>query len=121
MCMNRKLASIMANKVREMIGLLEEANDYKGKYLKVKVKIDIRKPLRRVLKLCLDGSIDMGKPMLVYMGLKATNLGEDMGKGKQALLGFGICSSTNLGSSTLEVVEVPIYTDNMVDTPPPPL
>ncbi|TXG54366.1 hypothetical protein EZV62_019622 [Acer yangbiense] len=56
MCMNRRIAKWMVEQIGEVIEIPIELRDCWGKFLRVKVRIDISKPLKRWLRLSLDRS-----------------------------------------------------------------
>ncbi|TXG53848.1 hypothetical protein EZV62_019104 [Acer yangbiense] len=55
-CMNRITAKWMAEQIGRVIDIPTESKDCWGKFMKVKVQIDISKPLKRWLRLKLDKS-----------------------------------------------------------------
>ncbi|TXG53122.1 hypothetical protein EZV62_022291 [Acer yangbiense] len=71
MCMNRRTARWLAEQIREVVEIFSESRECWGKYMRVKVKLDIYKPLKRWLRLKL------GKYEKVTMvGLKYERLSE---------------------------------------------
>ncbi|TXG48912.1 hypothetical protein EZV62_024787 [Acer yangbiense] len=70
-CMNRRTAKWMAEQIRWVIDLPFETKECWGKFLKVKVQIDISKPLKRWLRLKLDKYDN-----IVMVGLKYERLPE---------------------------------------------
>ncbi|TXG53061.1 hypothetical protein EZV62_022230 [Acer yangbiense] len=65
-CMNRRTAKWMAEQIGCVIDLPTETKDCWGKFLKVKVKIDISKPLKRWLRSKLDKSDNIMMVSLKY-------------------------------------------------------
>ncbi|TXG56336.1 hypothetical protein EZV62_017649 [Acer yangbiense] len=68
-CMNRRMARWLAEQIGEVIDIPTESRDCWGKFLKVKVSIDISRPLKRWLRLKLDKSGN-----IVMIGLKYERL-----------------------------------------------
>ncbi|TXG59698.1 hypothetical protein EZV62_014271 [Acer yangbiense] len=54
MCMNRRMAKWMAEQIGEVIEIPSESKECWGRYMRVKVQIDILRPLKRWLRLKLD-------------------------------------------------------------------
>ncbi|TXG54301.1 hypothetical protein EZV62_019557 [Acer yangbiense] len=71
MCMNRRTAKWLAEQIGEVIEIPTDSRDCWGKFLRVKVRIDISKPLKRWLRLGLDRSGN-----IVVVGLKYERLPE---------------------------------------------
>ncbi|TXG71426.1 hypothetical protein EZV62_000005 [Acer yangbiense] len=65
-CMNKRTAKWMAEQIGRVIEIPFESKDCWGKFLKVKVQIDITKPLKRWLHLKLDKSNDIVMVSLKY-------------------------------------------------------
>ncbi|TXG58157.1 hypothetical protein EZV62_015986 [Acer yangbiense] len=65
-CMNRRTTKWMAEQIGKMIDIPIESKDCWGKFMKVKVQIDISKPLKRWLRLKLDKSNDIVMVSLKY-------------------------------------------------------
>ncbi|KAK3225143.1 hypothetical protein Dsin_005005 [Dipteronia sinensis] len=55
MCMNRGIAKILAEQIGTVIEIPAESRECWGKFLRVRVRIDITKPLKRCLKVRLEG------------------------------------------------------------------
>ncbi|TXG51202.1 hypothetical protein EZV62_023726 [Acer yangbiense] len=70
-CMNRRLAKWMAEQIGRVVDIPTESRDCWGKFLKVKVQIDITKPLKRWLRLRMEQS-----PAIVMVSLKYERLPE---------------------------------------------
>lgn len=51
MCMNRRVAKAIAEQIGTSIEIPAESKECRGKYLRVKVQIDISKPLKRFIRL----------------------------------------------------------------------
>ncbi|TXG53056.1 hypothetical protein EZV62_022225 [Acer yangbiense] len=64
MCMNRSMARWLANQLEEVLELPSDSKECWGKFLRVKVRIDISRPLERWLRLRLDNS---GKVVVVVL------------------------------------------------------
>ncbi|TXG53141.1 hypothetical protein EZV62_022310 [Acer yangbiense] len=71
MCMNRRMAKWMAEQIWEVIDILSESKECWGRYIRVKVRINILKPLKRWLRLKLDKTDN-----IVVVGLKYERLPE---------------------------------------------
>ncbi|TXG60547.1 hypothetical protein EZV62_015120 [Acer yangbiense] len=71
MCMNRRMAKWLAEQIGEVIEIPSESRDCWGKFFRVKVRIDISRPLKRWLRLSLDQSGN-----IVVVGLKYERLPE---------------------------------------------
>ncbi|TXG48232.1 hypothetical protein EZV62_027526 [Acer yangbiense] len=71
MCMNRRMAKWMAEQIGEVIDIPYESKECWGRYMRVKVQIDILKPLKRWLRLKLDKT-----DKIVVVGLKYERLSE---------------------------------------------
>ncbi|TXG61024.1 hypothetical protein EZV62_012387 [Acer yangbiense] len=71
MCMNRKTTRWLAEQIGEVIEIPSKAKECWGKFMRVKVQIDISKPLKRWLRLKLDKSNN-----IVRVGLKYERLPE---------------------------------------------
>ncbi|TXG69315.1 hypothetical protein EZV62_004250 [Acer yangbiense] len=71
MCMNRRMAKWLAEQIGEVIEIPTESRECWGKFLRVKVQIDITRPLKRWLRLSLDNSGN-----IVVVGLKYERLPE---------------------------------------------
>ncbi|TXG69259.1 hypothetical protein EZV62_004194 [Acer yangbiense] len=71
MCMNRRSAKWLAEQIGEVIEIPSESRDCWGKFLRVKVRIDISRPLKRWLRLSLDKSGNV-----VVVGLKYERMPE---------------------------------------------
>ncbi|TXG69371.1 hypothetical protein EZV62_004306 [Acer yangbiense] len=71
MCMNRRTVKWLAEQIGKVIEIPTESRDCWGKYLRVKVLIDISRPLKRWLRLKLDKSDN-----IVVVGLKYERLPE---------------------------------------------
>ncbi|TXG61726.1 hypothetical protein EZV62_013089 [Acer yangbiense] len=69
MCMNRRSAKWLAEQIGVAVELLSDSRECWGKYLRVKVQIDISKPLKRWLRLKLGKTED-----IVVVGLKYERL-----------------------------------------------
>ena len=66
LCMNRRSAKWMAEQIGRVIEILPESKDCRGKFMKVKVQVDISKPLRQWLRLKLDNSSNIEMVRLKY-------------------------------------------------------
>ncbi|KAK2651223.1 hypothetical protein Ddye_018712 [Dipteronia dyeriana] len=71
MCMNRKTVRWLSDQIGKVVDIPAESKECWGKFMKVKVHIDISKPLKRWLRLKLDKSDKM-----VVVGLKYEKLPE---------------------------------------------
>ncbi|TXG63929.1 hypothetical protein EZV62_010923 [Acer yangbiense] len=71
MCMNRRMAKWMAEQIGEVIDIPSESKECWGRFLRVKVQIDIHRPLKRWLRLKLDKTDN-----IVVVGLKYERLPE---------------------------------------------
>ncbi|TXG48811.1 hypothetical protein EZV62_024686 [Acer yangbiense] len=71
MCMNRRMAKWLAEQIGEVIDIPSESRDCWGKFLRVKVLIDISRPLKRWLQLKLDQSEN-----IIMVNLKYERLSE---------------------------------------------
>ncbi|TXG56744.1 hypothetical protein EZV62_018057 [Acer yangbiense] len=71
MCMNRRMAKWLAEQIGRVIEIPIESRECWGKFLRVKVSIDISKPLKRWLRLKLDKTEN-----IVVVGLKYERLSE---------------------------------------------
>lgn len=56
MCMNKQAARLIGGKLRPILELQPEPKDCWGSFLKVKVRIDVSKPLQRLLRINIDNS-----------------------------------------------------------------
>ncbi|KAK3199877.1 hypothetical protein Dsin_023292 [Dipteronia sinensis] len=56
MCTNKRTAKWLAEQVEGVLDILADSKECWGKFMKVKVQIDITKPLKRWLRLKLDKS-----------------------------------------------------------------
>ncbi|TXG57156.1 hypothetical protein EZV62_018469 [Acer yangbiense] len=65
-CMNRRLAKWMAEQIGRVIDIPTESKDCWGKFLKVKVQIDITKPLKQWLWLRMEQSSEIVMVSLKY-------------------------------------------------------
>ncbi|KAL5793652.1 hypothetical protein ACOSP7_002246 [Xanthoceras sorbifolium] len=54
MCMNRGMAKLIAEQIGEVVEILGESKECRGRFLKVKVQIDISRSLKRVVRLDVD-------------------------------------------------------------------
>ncbi|KAK0608552.1 hypothetical protein LWI29_032271 [Acer saccharum] len=64
MCMNRRMARWLANQLGEVLELPSDSKECWGKFLRVKVRIDLSRPLERWLRLRLDNA---GKVVVVVL------------------------------------------------------
>ncbi|TXG70163.1 hypothetical protein EZV62_005098 [Acer yangbiense] len=69
MCMNRRTAKWLAEQIRGVIEIPADSKECWGKFMRVKVELDISKPLKRWLRLKLDKSNN-----IVVVGLKYERL-----------------------------------------------
>ncbi|TXG51391.1 hypothetical protein EZV62_023915 [Acer yangbiense] len=69
LCMNRRTARWLAEQLGEVVEILLESRDCWGKFMRVKVSIDITKPLKRWLKLKSGTSEE-----IIMVGLKYERL-----------------------------------------------
>ncbi|TXG51369.1 hypothetical protein EZV62_023893 [Acer yangbiense] len=66
MCMNRRTAKWMAEQIGEAVELPSESRECWGKFMRVKVRIDISKPLKRWLRLKLGKTEEVTMVSLKY-------------------------------------------------------
>ena len=66
MCMNRRTAKWLAEQIGEVVELPSESRECWGKFLRVKVRIDITKALKRWLKLKLGKTEEVTMVNLKY-------------------------------------------------------
>ncbi|TXG72599.1 hypothetical protein EZV62_001178 [Acer yangbiense] len=71
LCMNRRTARWLAEQIGEVVEILSESRECWGNFLRVKVRIDISKPLKRWLRLKLGASKE-----IIVVGLKYERLPE---------------------------------------------
>ncbi|TXG57142.1 hypothetical protein EZV62_018455 [Acer yangbiense] len=66
LCMNRKTAKWLAEHIGEVVDIPSESRECWGKYMRVKVRIDITKPLKRWLRLKLGKTEEVTRVSLKY-------------------------------------------------------
>ncbi|KAL5759511.1 hypothetical protein ACOSQ2_018349 [Xanthoceras sorbifolium] len=57
MCMNRGMARLIAEQIGEVVEIPGESKDCRGRFLRVKVQIDISRSLKRVVRMDVDGDL----------------------------------------------------------------
>ncbi|KAI9160702.1 hypothetical protein LWI28_010824 [Acer negundo] len=66
MCMNTRMAKYLAEQIGSVVELPADSRECWGRFLRVKVKIDISKPLKRCVRLSADGSREVTTAILLY-------------------------------------------------------
>ncbi|TXG51438.1 hypothetical protein EZV62_023962 [Acer yangbiense] len=66
MCMNRRMARYLAKQIGTVVELLADSRECWGRFIRVKVRIDISKPLLRCLRLNVDDSGEVTTVILLY-------------------------------------------------------
>ncbi|TXG60685.1 hypothetical protein EZV62_015258 [Acer yangbiense] len=66
MCMNRRMARYLAEQIGTVVELPTDSRECWGRFIRVKVRIDISKPLLRCLRLNLDDSGEVTTAILLY-------------------------------------------------------
>ncbi|KAL5739801.1 hypothetical protein ACOSP7_028696 [Xanthoceras sorbifolium] len=57
LCMNRGMAKFLAEQIGSVVEIPAESKECRGRFMHVKVQIDISRPLRRVVRLDVDGEL----------------------------------------------------------------
>ncbi|KAI9197893.1 hypothetical protein LWI28_006215 [Acer negundo] len=66
MCMNRKMAKYLAEQVGSVVELLVDSRECWGRFIRVKVRMDISKPLKRCVWLNVDDTGEVITAILLY-------------------------------------------------------
>ncbi|TXG46781.1 hypothetical protein EZV62_026075 [Acer yangbiense] len=66
MYMNRRAARSLAEEIGQVIEIPADAKECRGKFLRVKVRIDVNKPLKRFIKLAVDDTERVVVAPLIY-------------------------------------------------------
>ncbi|TXG68535.1 hypothetical protein EZV62_003470 [Acer yangbiense] len=97
MCMNKRMAKWLAEQIGRVVEIPMESRECWGKFLRVKVLIDISKPLKRWLRLKLDRSDN-----IVVVGLKYERLPEFCYACGKVGHGINKCTDTEAKKEAIE-------------------
>ncbi|TXG69365.1 hypothetical protein EZV62_004300 [Acer yangbiense] len=66
MCMNRRMAKYLAEQIGLVVELPADSRECWGRFIRVKVRIDITKPLKRCVRLTVDNTEEVITAILLY-------------------------------------------------------